>query len=83
MGAVAGVAPIVSRQEPKQPSFALGNETLVVFKEYTVRLHWRVAQWFKKRFVRWTCSELRSCVKEEVDVLGSLVPNSPYGLCGT
>ena len=79
MGAVASVAPIVSRQEPKQPSFALGNETLVVFKEYTVRLHWGVAQWFKKRFVPWTCLELRSCVKlkEEVDVLGSLVPNNP------
>ena len=25
--------------------------------------------------------ELRSCVKVEVDVLGSTVPNSPYGLC--
>ena len=28
------------------------------------------------------CSELRSCVKVEVDVLGSPVPDSPYGLCG-
>ena len=28
------------------------------------------------------CSELRSCVKVEVDILGSPVPNSPYGLCG-
>ena len=27
-------------------------------------------------------TELRSCVKVEVDVLGSPVPNSPYGLCG-
>ena len=26
-------------------------------------------------------SELRSCVKVKVDVLGSAVPNSPYGLC--
>ena len=26
-------------------------------------------------------SELRSCVKVEVAVLGSLVPNSPYCLC--
>ena len=27
-------------------------------------------------------SEVRSCVKVEVAVLGSAVPNSPYGLCG-
>ena len=27
-------------------------------------------------------SELRSCDKVGVDVLGSPVPNSPYGLCG-
>ena len=27
-------------------------------------------------------SEFRSCVKVEVAVLGSPVPNSPYGLCG-
>ena len=29
-----------------------------------------------------TITELRSCVKVEVAVLGSPVPNSPYGLCG-
>ena len=29
-----------------------------------------------------SASELRSCVKVEVAVMGSLVPNSPYGLCG-
>ena len=28
------------------------------------------------------CIELRSCVKVEVAVLGSPVPNSPYGFCG-
>ena len=27
-------------------------------------------------------SELRSCLKVELDVLGLIVPNSPYGLCG-
>ena len=27
-------------------------------------------------------SELRSCVKVEVAVLGLPLPNSPYGLCG-
>ena len=31
---------------------------------------------------RLTGAERRSCVKVEVGVLGSPVPNSPYGLCG-
>ena len=29
-----------------------------------------------------TDSELRKCVKVEVAVLGSPIPNSPYDLCG-
>ena len=36
----------------------------------------------KLYFIQANLSELRSCVKDEVNVLGLPIPNSPYGFCG-